>query len=252
MTTSHELKSIPDDELLLRLASLVGQQRRVECELIAHIAEVDERRLYACQACSSMHAYCTHVLHLSDGEAFLRIAVARAARKYPAVLTMLRDGRIHLSGAGKLAPHLTAENCESVLTRAVHKSKREIEELVAELEPKPDVPTVIRRLPTCHVVVTPPAPVVPQLRPDAVKNEMRLGPPLPTPTPPAPVLQPLAPERYKVTFTASKEFRDKLERLQTMMDGDLAAILEEAVTEKLERLEAKRFGGNQEAAQGRR
>jgi hypothetical protein len=60
------------------------------------------------------------------------------------------------------------------------------------------------------------------------------------------VVEPLAPGRYKVQFTASATLRDKLERLQALMrtavpGGDLATILEEAVTEKLERLEARRF-----------
>jgi hypothetical protein len=63
--------------------------------------------------------------------------------------------------------------------------------------------------------------------------------------PPATV-QPLAPARYKVQFTASDELRDKLERLRALMrssvpDGNLAAIIDEAVSEKLERLEARRF-----------
>jgi len=48
-------------------------------------------------------------------------------------------------------------------------------------------------------------------------------------------------------FTASATLHDKLAKLQALMrssvpDGDLAAIIEEAVTEKLERLESKRFG----------
>jgi 5-methylcytosine-specific restriction endonuclease McrA len=65
------------------------------------------------------------------------------------------------------------------------------------------------------------------------------------PTPPGTV-QPLAPARYKVQFTASATLRDKLERLRALMrssvpDGDLAAIIDAAVTEKLERLEARRF-----------
>ena len=60
------------------------------------------------------------------------------------------------------------------------------------------------------------------------------------------MVEPLAKERYKVQFTASAELRDKLERLKALMrssvpDGDLAAIIEEAVTEKLERLESKRY-----------
>jgi hypothetical protein len=61
------------------------------------------------------------------------------------------------------------------------------------------------------------------------------------------VIEPLAPSRYKIQFTASAELRDKLERLRGLMrasvpDGDLAAVIEQAVTEKLDRLEARRFG----------
>ncbi len=83
-----------------------------------------------------------------------------------------------------------------------------------------------------------------QLRPDGVV----------APAPPATV-QPLAPGRYKVQFTASAELRDKLERLRALMrssvpDGDLAAIIDEAVTEKLERLEARRFARTKAARKG--
>jgi len=148
MSSTHELHSISDDELLRRLSELLRNSRRVESDLVAHIGEVDARRLYAREAASSMFTYCTEVLNLSEHEAYLRIAAARASRKYPMLLAMLSDGRIHLSGIGKLAPHLTDGNCEEVLARAAHKSKREIEELVAELAPKPDVPASVRKLPT--------------------------------------------------------------------------------------------------------
>jgi hypothetical protein len=184
-----------------------------------------------------MFAYCTDVLHLSEGEAYLRIGVARASRKFPMLLAMLSDGRIHLSGIGKLVPHLTDLNWEEVLSRAAHKSKREIEELVAELVPKPDVPPSVRKLPERVEAVR-----MFQLRPDVVKNGMPpVYAPAPALPPPAPVVQPLAPARYKVTFTASRELREKLERLQALTHSDLAAVIEAAVTEKLERVEAKRF-----------
>ena len=56
-------------------------------------------------------------------------------------------------------------------------------------------------------------------------------------------VEPLAPARYKVTFTGSAELRDKLDRLQALMpDRDLAEIIEAAVSEKLERVEARRLG----------
>jgi hypothetical protein len=187
-----------------------------------------------------MYTYCTEVLHLSESEAYLRIAAARASRKHPVLLEMLTDGRLHLSGIERLAPHLTEANRDDVLARAAGLSKRKIEQLVAEIAPKPDVPTVMRKLPERRekTRATPPR----QLRPDGVATHQEA----PAPARPA-LVEPLAPAKYKIQFTASAELRDKLERLKALMrssipDGDLAAIIEDAVTEKLERLESKRFG----------
>jgi len=240
------LRPLSDDALLRRLSEVMRQSRRSEAGLIALIAEVDARKLYAREATSSMFVYCTEVLHLSEHEAYLRIAVARASRKHPLLLTMLRDGRLHLAAIAKLAPHLTAGNREGVLKRAVHKSKLQVEELVAELIPRPDAPPAMRKLPV-RLRPAPPLPT-PELGPDRV---------IPAPSehtadlPPAPsgrpaTVEPLAPARYRVQFTASAELREKLARLQDLMrssvpDGDLETIIDDAVTEKLDRLEAKRF-----------
>ena len=147
MEHTATLESVPDDELLRRLSELLRQSRRVEADLVAHIGEVDARRLYAREASPSMFAHCTQVLHLSEFEAYLRITVARAARQHPVLLERLREGSLHLTAIAKLAPHLTRENCETVLARAAHRTKREVEELIAELAPRPDAPTVVRRLP---------------------------------------------------------------------------------------------------------
>ena len=60
------------------------------------------------------------------------------------------------------------------------------------------------------------------------------------------MVEPLSPARYRVEFTASAALRDKLERLRSLMrstdpDADLGTVIEAAVSEKLERLEARRF-----------
>ena len=72
------------------------------------------------------------------------------SRRHPMVLTMLEDGRLHLSAIATLAPQLkklTPADGVELLARAVHKSKRELKELVAELAPKPDVPPSMRKVP---------------------------------------------------------------------------------------------------------
>ena len=299
--------------MLRRLGELVSHSRRVEADLVSHIGEVEERRLYAREACSSMFSYCTERLHLSEAEAYLRITVARAAREHPLLLTMLGDGRLHLSGIVKLLPILTRENRDVLLTRATHCSKRQILELVAELSPRLDAPTVVRKLPqgrpapTVARDLSQERPTLTHAGPDPVRRTVGLGPDaVPTPRagqPAAPVdarllgtrsgpsrvfgraldtpgaldrmgvaglsnsvrtplglrpssrprapsrpavVEPLSPTRYKVQFTASARLHDKLERLRALMraevpDGDLVAIIEQAVTEKLERIEARRF-----------
>jgi hypothetical protein len=307
MENLRPLQSIPDDVLLHRLGELMSQSRRVEADIVAHIAEVEERRLYARHAVPSMFAYCTDVLHLSEAEAYLRIWAAHAARKHPMLLTMLADGRLHLTAIVRLAPHLTHENRDGLLKRATHRSKRQIEMLIAEIAPRADVPLVVRKLPERRPVPTAGLLVVPshgagailELRPDvvaapgpgaqqdeaAVTNDASLGWPSgpahdapempasysvfasPVPRtnvaiaahPSAPqrlVIQPLSPGRYKVQFTASAELHDKLRRLQALMsarapDADLVAVIEQAVTEKLERLEARRFARTKAPRNGR-
>jgi hypothetical protein len=144
-----------------------------------------------------MFTYCVEVLNLSEPEAYLRIAVARASGEHPMLLDMLADGRLHLIGIAKLAPLLTRSNRDEVLARAAHKSKRQIEELAAELAPRPDVPATVRKLPEARSTPVAAVPVS-ELRPKEV------APTAGAPSPPA--VQPLAPGRYKVQFTASAAF----------------------------------------------
>jgi hypothetical protein len=129
------------------LSESTRQSRVVEVDVVALIAEVDARKLYAGEACSSMFDYCRQVLRLGENEAYLRITVARASREHRVLLTMLRDGRLYLSGIAKLARHLTSVNREGLLKRASGMSHREIKELVRELEPQPDAPPTMRKLP---------------------------------------------------------------------------------------------------------
>ena len=84
--------------------------RQVTAEIVAHLAEVDARRLYLEQACSSLFSYATQRLGMSEPAAYKRITVARLAGRLPVVLDRLATGRLHLSGLTALAPYLTEEN----------------------------------------------------------------------------------------------------------------------------------------------
>ena len=179
MEDKRSLELVPDDDLLRRLVEILGQSRRVEADLVALIGEVDARRLYAREASPSMFAFCTETLHLSEAAAYLRIAAARASRKHPVLLTMLASGRLHLTAIARLAPHLTPENRDRLLERAVHRTKRQVEELVAEVAPRPDVPARVRKLPergpataaTPSTLASPGTPTDPATPPDPLTSD---------------------------------------------------------------------------------
>ena len=130
----RSLSHLSNQELLRDLAAIVARDRGTTAEMLAHIAEVDDRRLYAQEGFPSMFAYCVQVLHMSEDTAFKRIRAARTARQFPAIFEAVADGRLHLTAVVFLAPHLTSENADELLAAATHKTKAEIEWLLAECE----------------------------------------------------------------------------------------------------------------------
>jgi hypothetical protein len=229
---TYVLTHVPDEELLADLSALVATDRRTTAALLAHLAEVEARELFLPAACSSMHTYCVRVLRLAEEVAYKRIRAARAARRYPQIFDAIADGRLHVTGVVVLAPHLTDENIDEVLDAAAHRSKAELEMLVARLAPKPDVPAFIESLDPQTG-----APAVLQLDPGPV--------PARTIEPPARV-QALAPERFALQCTISQATRDKLARLQALMrhrnpSGDLAEIIDRACDALLAVIEREKF-----------
>src|SRR3954467_13419742 len=125
-----------DDDLLACTRELVRNSCEMEAELLLHLAEIDERKLYAQRAYPSMHVFCVKELGFSDGAAYNRLGVARAGRRWPAVLDALRSSAVHLSGLRVLVPHFTDDNVQCLLAEAAGRSKREIEDMAARLSPK--------------------------------------------------------------------------------------------------------------------
>ncbi|HUG52065.1 MAG TPA: HNH endonuclease, partial [Vicinamibacteria bacterium] len=84
--------SLSNDQLVAALGRLARGEREATVALVVHLAEFDARRLYRGAGFSSLFTYCVEVLHLSEDAACNRIESARVARRYPAVLDMLRRG----------------------------------------------------------------------------------------------------------------------------------------------------------------
>jgi len=241
---------LADLELVARVKLLAQREREATVVLIAHLAILDERGLYLAEGCSSMFTYCLQVLQLSEHAAYGRIEAARAARKYPIILELLGDGSVNLTTITLLAPHLTLENHVDLLAAAKHQRKRQVEELVARLRPRPSVPSLIRRLPAPNRTPASATESGGSLRIDS-DDELPSLSPMRRATPARPtVIAPLAPQCYRVQFTASAETHAKLLQAQDLLrhqipDGDVGEIIDRALTALLRNLAKQKLAATE-------
>jgi len=217
----YSLRHLTDAALLQCLSDLVARDRATTADLLAHIAEVVHRELYAPAGYDSMSAYCVQELRLSEQAAYKRINVARVALEFPRLFEMIADGRLNLSTAQLLGPRLTPDNADQLLDQAANKTRAEIEILLAHWFPKADEPTSLRPIatprPAVSAVQLSPGIVdtgslilstVSEVDPDRLPSEapaaatapIQAPAPVETPAPRARVT-PLAPERYVLKVT---------------------------------------------------
>jgi hypothetical protein len=251
---------LSDQDLLARIGVLASKEREASVDLVAHLAVLDVRpSLFASQGCGSLFSYCTERLRLSEDAACNRIEAARACRGFPVILDHLASGALSLTAVRLLRRHLTSENHEAVLARACGRSRRDIEALVAELAPRPDLPPSVRKLPTVTAAPAPktmpptPLPATPVgatiVAPPEQPPSFTPPPFTPPPVVPSrrPIIETISPERYRVQFTIGKESHEKLRRLQALLrreipNGDPGAIFDRALTLLLEKVERTKLG----------
>jgi hypothetical protein len=234
--------------------SLVARERDATAHLVAHLAEMDTRDVHLRAGYESLYVYCRDALGLSEGETYNRIEVARAARRFPIILEMLAAGAVNLTSARLLAPHLTPANHREVLDSARGKKKREIEEIVARLSPRPDVAASVRKLPTLlqpfPAVEASVVPGASAMGPAASDAAVPVSPEAGLTAEPSAVTRagvtPLSPDRYKLQLTIGGDTLEKLRLAKDMLShavpsGDDAAVLDRALTALLADLARKKF-----------
>jgi hypothetical protein len=241
--------ALSDQDLLARLPALAVKERGASIELVAHLAALDARpAVYAGQGYGSLFSYCTRALRLSEDAACNRIETARACRRFPVILDLLASASVTLTSVRLLSRYLTPENHQAVLARARGRSLRQIDVLVAELAPRPDVPGSVRKLPAPGMAPPPAATPLPAAAtmPSEPTPATEPSPPVFVPTP-RPIVQATAPERYRVQFTIGEETHEKLRRAQALLrreipDGDPGAIFDRALTLLLAKVEKTKLG----------
>jgi 5-methylcytosine-specific restriction endonuclease McrA len=238
---AYSLSHLSDPELKRDLTSVIAQDRTSTAWVLAHLAEFDARRLYLPEAYPSMFDYCVHKLRLSEDAAYKRIRAARAARQFPVIFEAVADGRLHLSAVVLLSPYLTPESAEGLLAAAAHKTKAEIEELLARRFPRSEAMGLVVALPApsprgdgqlAPGPVAQPNSETPQLAPAQVGTRSKLAP--------------VAAERFLIEATVGRRAQEKLRYIQDLLghelpSGDLAQVLEQAFDALIEKLEKRKF-----------
>src|SRR5450432_2917307 len=106
MGNRYQLRSVGNAELLAELSALVARQNDLTGDVLAHLAELDERRLHLELGHSSLFAYCTESLCLSEPAAGRRIAAARVCRRFPEatpITSITRGSTLERTGSKRLS-----------------------------------------------------------------------------------------------------------------------------------------------------
>ena len=228
-----DVAALSDEDLEKSLLEVSFDGHRLLAAQLIHLSEIEHRRRELEAGYSSLYDYCTRKLRMSNGEAFRRITACRLLRRFPTMLDAIACGDLNLCSIVVLRDVLTAENVDDVVRRASGKTTRQVEQLVAELAPKPDVPSRMRALP---------------VEPKAAEVMSFAEPERPRPAQKLPQrIEPLSERRHRIEFTASTELRGKIERIADLMrhsnpKGDLEVIFDRAADLLLAELERERLG----------
>ena len=131
---------LADQSLLQGTRSLLARDRLTTALLVARIGEIDSRRLGERMGHPSTMAWCIAELRMSEDEAGRRIRAARFGRAYPELFVALADGRLHLTAVNLIGPHLSKATVGDWIAAATHRTRAEVQALIALRRPRPDCP----------------------------------------------------------------------------------------------------------------
>ena len=243
-----KLGALSDTDLDRSAGSLVAEEKRNVACLIAHLSEIDRRKIHLELGYKSVFEYATKCLCLSEGSVYLRMQVAGVCRRFPALLEHLGTNRINLSVAGRLAPHLNEENVEDLLSACAGKTKREVEDYLVRLREKAPLTPSIRKRPegrSCRESAGGSTEGRREEKDDAPRPLARGR------------LEPARPRVYNVRFTVEKVSKEKLERLGEVLgiensEGRMAEILARALDVALDRKDPQRRAARREKRKERK
>ena len=171
------LKQQLSQNILENLNRLVREERRITTEILWHLKEVEERKLFIGEGYTSLFSYCVEELKYSESAAYRRILAMRVLRQIPELSAALEDGLLsvatvclvqkHFSDQAKIQKvssqnsatqtptrEQTLEAKKEVLNTMIGKSKLECQKMLAALSPQALPQEKIRILSATHTEIS--------------------------------------------------------------------------------------------------
>ena len=188
-----KLERLSSAELDRSAEKLVVAENGNVAKLIAHIAEMSARKVALELGYKNLFDYCIRRLNLSEGAVPARIHVANVSRRFPQLLVALAENRISLTVASLLAAHVSENNVDKLISDCAGMTRKETEEYLVTLRPKPLFEPSIRKRPSDRQPAAPPQqPEKDKLTPKAPEPPLEQTPPKSSPT----ILQPARANEY--------------------------------------------------------
>ncbi|HEY1079997.1 MAG TPA: HNH endonuclease [Bdellovibrio sp.] len=104
------LNNISNAELISRIEKLARTERKITHLILLHVAEIEDRKLYAELGYDSIYTYLTRGLGYSEGAAHRRVQSARLLKKTPEISQRIEDGSLNLSQLAQVQKCLKEHN----------------------------------------------------------------------------------------------------------------------------------------------
>ena len=141
-----KIKNLSDQDLISNLKNLIQQERSLLTEILLHLREVEERRIFLTLGFSSLYEYVTQELGYNEAQAYRRIQAMRVLKEVPEIeekidqgkltLTQITQAQEYFRSEKKKGEALSAEEKSTILSEIAEKSTRETERYFIKLSPE--------------------------------------------------------------------------------------------------------------------
>lgn len=129
-----DIQNTSNDKLILNFENLVRTERKITHVVLLHIAEIEERKIYAELGYDGMYSYLTRGMGYSEGSAYRRLQSARLLKQVPAVAEKIENGSLNLTQLTEVQKCIKGQSAtiaQEVLSKIENKNTFETHKVLA-------------------------------------------------------------------------------------------------------------------------